>query len=275
MEETVYWVEITQVYTHLGAGFLLTPYHALTALHCLRHADLDGPPLELRLADDVVIEGRVVESAPGADLALIELLRPCHGSFTSPGADWGHRGDPWFVPYRPRTSDPYLSGDVVSGSAAYWCEAGDEIKALQLGCAQHLGDYSGYSGSPVERRITDGEPALLGVLLEQSPDRHAAGRASDVLWAITIAEALQRFSYCGFRHLLKMLTADPLVAKADYTSPKPADSDPTGTTITQARALVDLFREWAGSGVLNPGELPSLGLRIANQLVDGFGADHL
>ena len=151
-----YWIEISQHGARLGAGFLLTRRYALTAFHCLRELPSDDEQLELSFAGGEVGPGRVHERSPEADLALIDILKPHESPVVLPNADRASRGDSWSAPYRPGPSDPYLSGDVLSGGMPYVCEAGNSIEALQLDCSQHLGDYSGYSGGPVER-YTGGE----------------------------------------------------------------------------------------------------------------------
>jgi hypothetical protein len=201
-----YWVEISERGARLGAGFLLTRHYALTAAHCLRGVDFGKERLKLSFASGEMVTGRVRETAAGADLALIEIREPRESPLI-PHFDRAVRGDKWLAPYRPSTRDPYLSGTVLSDAISYRLEAGDEIEALQLDCSQYLGDYSGYSGGPVERQVTSGEPSFLGVLLEQYPDRRYDGRASNVLFAATIAEALRRFDLLGMSSLLENLSS--------------------------------------------------------------------
>jgi hypothetical protein len=207
-----YWVEISQRGALLGAGSLLTEHYALTAAHCVRGIDFGKEGLKLSFASGEMVTGRVCENAAGADLALIEILEPCESPLI-PNVGRAVPGDMWSAPYRPSTSHPYLGGTVLSGAIRFRLEMGDEIEALQLDCSQHLGDYSGYSGGPVERQVTSGEPALLGVLLEQYPDRHSSGRASNVLFAATIAEALRRFDCLDTNHLLKMFSSPDIALR--------------------------------------------------------------
>ena len=75
MASTDYWMEIFRQDSRLGAGFLLNQHHALTAFHCVRSAE-PGEHLELSFATGEKIPGRVCEHARGADLALIDLLKP-------------------------------------------------------------------------------------------------------------------------------------------------------------------------------------------------------
>ena len=45
------------------------------------------------------------------------------------------------------------------------------IEAIQLDCSQPIGDYAGYSGSPIERSEPPDRRMLLGILLEQYPEQ--------------------------------------------------------------------------------------------------------
>jgi hypothetical protein len=277
---TDYWIEIFRQGTRLGAGFLLNQHHALTAYHCIRGAEA-GENVELSFATGEKVPGRVCEHARGADLALIDLLKPREGTLITPSADRAGRGDKWSAPYRPSTCDPYLSGDVLEGKITYKCEAGLEIEALQLGCSERLGDYSGYSGGPVERHVTGQQPSLLGILVEQFPDRQDPGRYSDVLFAATIAEALRRFNCLGAGHLMNVLDADertpwkcpPAGQPQLPDAPAPGSQVPAESRIAAANAIIETIREWARSGVLDPAQVSALALRVASRLVDSDWAD--
>lgn len=280
MAGTDYWIEIFRQGTRLGAGFLLNQHHALTAFHCIRTAEAGGH-LELLFATGEKIPGRVCERARGADLALIDLLKPRESTLITPSADMASRGDKWSAPYRPSTGDPYLSGDVLEGKIAYKCEAGLEIEALQLGCSERLGDYSGYSGGPVERHVTGREPSPLGILVEQFPDRQAVSRASDVLFAATIAEALRRFNCLGAGHLMKVLDADEQIpwrcvpaSEPELSQlPPPGSRASVESRIAAANSIIETLREWARSGVLDPVQVNELAWRVASRLVDSNWAD--
>ena len=278
MTTSDYWVEISLRGVRMGAGFLLNQHHALTASHCVRSSE-PGERVELLLATGEEIPGRVCEHARGADLALIDLLKPRDGTLITPSADKADRGDKWSAPYRPSTGDPLLGGDVLDGRIKYRCEAGLEIEALQLGCSARLGDYSGYSGGPVERNNVGREPSLLGILVEQFPDRQAPSRASDVLFAATIAEALRRFNCLGVGHLVKVLDADNQAPWSCSPADKPQTPTPAvshihvESRIAAANAVMEMIREWARSGVLDPAEVSGLALRVASRIVDSDWAD--
>ncbi len=275
MSSTDYWIEIFRQDIRLGAGFLLNQHHALTAFHCVRSTE-PGEHLELSFATGEKVPGRVCENVRGADLALIDLLKPRESTLMTPSADKAVRGDKWSAPYRPSTCDPVLGGDVQEGKITYRCEAGLEIEALQLGCSERLGDYSGYSGGPVERHAPGREPSLLGILVEQFPDRQAPGRASDVLFAATIAEALRRFNCLGVGHLVNVLYADEQTPWkcSPVGEPQPPDTASSGprvpleSQIAAANAIIETIRESARGGVLDPAEVSALALRVLSRLVD-------
>jgi hypothetical protein len=54
-----YWVRISQRGTPLGGGFILTPHHALTAAHCLKHMYAEDEDVVLTLGTGEEIPGRV------------------------------------------------------------------------------------------------------------------------------------------------------------------------------------------------------------------------
>jgi hypothetical protein len=257
---TDYWVNISQHGTQLGVGFLLTPRYALTAFHCLRDVTPDDERVELEFADGDVIHGRIHERSPGADLALIDILKPRGSTIMPPTADRATRGDKWSAPHRPSKADPCLSGHVLSDPVTYRCEAGNDIEALQLGCSEHLGDYSGYSGGPVERCSPGKHSALLGVLLEQYLDRQAVERASNVLFAATIAEVWRCFDSFNVTHLMGVLSAG---GSASEASGRVLES-----FLADADSLLCWIRELGRCGVLDPMAVPVLNMRVVQKVID-------
>lgn len=278
----MYWVEISRQEKFCGAGFLLTRRYVLTAFHCIRGAGQDEGPLDLKFASGEMTQGRLHEYVPEADLALISLLKPIEGDPRPPNPDRGRAGDPWSAPYRPSPTDPHLSGVVVEGSMTYRCESGGDIRALQLSCTEELGSYSGYSGGPVERRSPGKETAVLGLLVEQYPDRHAPSRASNVLFAASIAEALRRFDSFDVHHLMDVLRGEDesgAEKRPDRTAvrvpePVPASaSSPDldgslGQGIKKADALLRALNEWGDQGVLDPIYISSKKRHVVDRLIE-------
>ena len=291
MASADYWVEISWEGTRLGAGFLLNKHHALTASHCLRSIGSDDERLELSFASGEVASAQVCERSSRADLALVHILKPCEGTLTVPRMDRAYRGDMWSTPYRPSTGDPYLGGSVLRGAISYRCEGGHEIEALQLDCSQRIGDYSGYSGGPVERHSSDRAPRLLGVLLEQYPDRQASERASDVLFAATMAEVYRHFDCLGAGYLMDALssegtrpeeyfpvrTSHRLDTAGDIQELQESHGSKFGSPlearIAAANSLRDFIHEWANSGTLDPMYVSALMLRVALRVVESNWTD--
>lgn len=283
MDGSEYWVEISQHGRRLGAGFLLAKRFVLTALHCLNGCTDDTDKVDLSFATGDKVPGFVCERARGADLALIALSESGTCPVSVPFPDRCAAGDSWRAPYRPSIADPYLSGAVQHGSVRYQCEGGEPIEALQLGCEEPVGDYSGYSGGPVERNQEAVGRTVLGVLIEQYPDRQIPGRASGVLFAATIAEALARFDYFDVWHLY-----GALCPQHDEHRPQPPSGEvrPARRVPFVARAgdhLVDVtpadrwkaagdrmfavLKEWAESGLLDQAQIAMLNYQIAEAFI--------
>lgn len=270
-----YWVELSQAGVRLGAGFLLTRCHVLTALHCLQRVTPGNDEVDISFASGETLPGRIYRRSPEADLALIDVPKPGSGPML-PLPDHANTGEAWRSPYRPSSSHAFLSGDVAGAPVAYQCEGGDIIEALQLGCSQPLGDYAGYSGSPIERNATGDTRALLGVLLEQYPEQHSSDqadkRASTVLFAATIMEVFRRFDCFDVSHLLKVLTSpssdQPEGSKGENRAKQRQDVA-VESQIGTASAILEALHEWQKRGLLDEAHVIQLKLRVAKDLIKG------
>lgn len=203
-----YVVEIFQDDARMGAGFFVMPQYVLTARHCLPANARDDDAFTVRGPGEVPLPGLLRLPSGDADLALIEIVRLPDVPVQLLTADKSRHGDQWASPYRPGEDDPLLSGMVSEPLVPFLGANQWSFEAMQLKCHQVLGDYSGYSGSPVERSDA-GDPTLLGILLEQYPDRQDHLRNTDVLFAATIKDALGRFERLAVGHLLRVLMDEP------------------------------------------------------------------
>lgn len=294
--ETGYWVDLFQGERRLGAGFLLNRCFVLTALHCLRPMDAQqakggAGELVIALCDERRVRGRVCRRAAEADLALIEIDASHEVALPVPAAHIATPGDPWRGPYRPTPGDVRLSGSIDHGAVSYTCVAGASIEALQLTADQQLGDYSGYSGGPVEGGGADADPVVLGILLEQAMDRHSRDqRAANVLFAATIAEALRRFDHFDVGHLIDVLrppggaeteqpglpaSAPPSAPASESASaapapaPLPAVPAPGPEPVAEAETLLVALRQWAENGLIDPTEAAAHRVDVVRRLIDG------
>ncbi|GGR86517.1 hypothetical protein GCM10010252_26490 [Streptomyces aureoverticillatus] len=279
-----YWVDLHRAEQRLGGGFLLTNWLVLTALHCLRGLARIDERVDVVLADGRRLAAHVSRLDAEADLALVSITSPQRAAPQIPKSGPARIGGRWRGPYRPAANDVELSGRIDTRAAAYACEGGGVIEALQLSADQLLGDYSGYSGGPVEDTTScDGhapdqngskqDAVVVGILLEQVPDRAAADRAANVLFAATIAEAMRRFNYLDVAHLVDVLRpprdAEPAVASA---VPPQATRDTMVNPLINSMAakadeLFETIQGWAAQGVMDAAQISELTFMVAKRKI--------
>ncbi|MFW6724507.1 S1 family peptidase [Streptomyces sp. MAR4 CNY-716] len=264
MKDAAYWVDLDQGGRRLGGGFLLTRRYVLTALHCLRGLDPDDGGVGIVLAGGDRLDGQLVARDPAADLALIEVAAHHRLAPRTPNAGHALAGWQWHGPYRPSAAEATLSGTIDHRADDFACEGGASIEALQLSVDQFLGDYSGYSGGPVEGAADGGDPAVVGILLEQAPDRADGKRAGNVLYAATIAEAIARFDHLQVSHLI-----DVLRPRADAReAPEADESKPQ----EKAEAWFHRLQQWSEQGYMDPVQIAELRFMVAQRAISSdFG----
>jgi hypothetical protein len=205
MTERHYWVRIGEDGRHLGAGFLVTRVFVLTAMHCVRGLSSEDARLELELADGRVVPGRLCDSAKEVDLALISVEDAhSHDLPLAPATDWPRPHIRWRGTYCPPGESTQLSGKVTHAPIDYRSAEGGEFKGIQLTVDQLLGDYRGYSGSPVDTdpgasvqprtSLRQGRP-VVGILMEQQLSREDPDTGSNVLVAASIRHAMELFPH--------------------------------------------------------------------------------
>jgi Trypsin-like peptidase domain len=181
-----------------GIGFAIGPTLALTARHVIKDTldDLDRQ-LPERNIDFITSDGNKYCATVGPcnrrlDVASLNLGMEVANWL---GPTEPAEGESWRVDSRPRDDDPMLSGSITSCARPLVTEDGEEALLLQLHVQQSLGDYSGYSGSPVRFGSKTDDHNLVGILIEQArwrrkePTQQLAPVAN-VLYAVPIDAAL-------------------------------------------------------------------------------------
>ncbi len=231
-----------------GAGVVIAPRTVLTAHHVVEGSQA----ATIRIADvNSTGSTRVVKVRPDAshDLAALAVDRDLPVTAWAP-AD---KGMQWEVACPPVTSEPHLTGCVTFARRAWTSRKNLHVEAVQLQVDQEIGDYSGYSGSPVT--LPDGDGAVCAVLIEQQPERQSLGqdrerRNANVLYAIPIADAL---SALGITDAKRAADADRYVS--GYASLIRRQEDRVARQFTAALArptsvhssLGDAWRLWNSS----------------------------
>jgi hypothetical protein len=220
------WVRIYCHGHNRGGGILLTSQLVVTAAHCVPGVSVGHPPEAVCAAvghGSSTVPAQLVERLDAQDLALLRLSQPIGTSVRLPWASRSRRGDGWFAPSRPTMSDPELDGSVT-GTMNYETVSGGVVQAVQLNTQAHLGNYEGYSGGPVFLSPEESN-RIIGILIEQYPDRINLDRASNTLFAAAIEGVLEQFRTLGTAYLLRSL----------FESPAPSSArDPAPLTLAEA-----------------------------------------
>ena len=155
----------------------------------------------------------------------------------------------WRVQSRPRLNDPTLTGTVTEHLRAMRNAQGEDTHVVQLWVQQEVGDYAGYSGSPV---VVGGTPfgAVIGVLVEQGRWRKNSQSGqwpvSNVLYAAPIEAIVSRFglgeivAYQSARELSRFGRIDGFVRPPDAICERIRQSlhraRPAGTVVFTGRS---------------------------------------
>ncbi|WP_335986637.1 S1 family peptidase [Glycomyces sp. MUSA5-2] len=263
-----YHVNLLYSGTELGAGFIVNSRYVLTAAHCLRWLPPDTLGVQIQLASGARIDGTVVEQHPRKDLALIEIGQSEEFIPRPPCAEKSRPDDRWASGYRPSQSDPEISGTVLACDMDYQCVGGDTIKALQLKTRTDIGDYSGYSGSPIEQRNDDLNPYLTAILIEQYPDRQHPERSSNVLFATDLGTALTAFSQFDVKHLHGVLAPELDDASAIENTPNQEERSEATRAIDDSRVFMAEVDAWEAGGLIDQQTASQLRLRIIERTLD-------
>lgn len=276
MGDHEYWVRLADDKAELGGGFIVTRRHVVTAAHCVGRLR-PGSSLTVSTSNGTTIQAILEELIERRDLALLRLETPV--PWMPPGTGHCRPSDRWFAPYRPSVADPHLAGSVIRHDVEYKCEGGDLIPAIQLDVSVELGDYSGYSGGPVERHDEVGGNRVVGLLIEQFPDRVDSKRFTNVLFAAELGRALRCFEAFELDNLAPVLfERRPMTEVPQQKAPrrwrltwlggrgKPSGAKASRRADTEADLVA--AQRWGELGLMPEDEVRTLRLRIARRFLD-------
>ena len=180
-----------------GSGFALaTPDSSTTrVVLTANHVVGDHSSLQFVTQDGQGIPVERMEGDDDLDVAVLHLGEDVPGGLA---VGYAVDGANWKVETQPSPNNPMLEGTITATNLRFKKQDGrHEIDALQLYVKQTLGDFKGYSGSPVVLPPPSG--AVIGILVEQFLSRLAGqlGQprpATNVLYAIPIQAVLDRFA---------------------------------------------------------------------------------
>ncbi|MEU5599723.1 serine protease [Streptomyces sp. NPDC020298] len=284
MTDWHYWVRIRENGRHLGAGFFVTRVFVLTAMHCLRQVSSEDARLEVELADGQVMSGRLCDSVKEVDLALI-AIEGAHAFDLplAPPTDWPRPQVRWSGTYCPPGENTQLSGRVTHAPIDYRSAEGGEFKGIQLTVDQLLGDYSGYSGSPVDTDPVKAgrsdpfereERPVVGILMEQQFSREDPTTGSNVLVAASVRHAMDLFPHFSIDWLRNGGRAPEPQRAASQESSEAAEEAAAQRATREADVVLRSLRRWEEAGLITSAEAQEQRRRTLRQLGDGaLGGD--
>jgi hypothetical protein len=152
---------------------------------------------------------------------------------------------------------------VEEPSVNFECVGGAQLEALQLRNHAPLGSYTGYSGSAVER--VGIEPGLAGVLQEQHLDRYDHQRATNVLFAVTMRDAIERFiDYFDTQGLVAAIPS----AESSRHRPHVARATATAEVLDTHTAVLEQAADWQARGLMAPAEVYMIQVNVARSVVE-------
>jgi tetratricopeptide (TPR) repeat protein len=233
-----------------GAGFVLTPSVVITAHHVV--SERGAKTVSFALSDGGSIPVSQVDEDEALDIAKLALSQESPDMIAAIGK--ANEDDRWRVEAQPHGDDPMLKGTVDSTKWQLHNAKGRITEVLQLQVEESLGDYAGYSGSPV---VLNSPPlAVIGVLVQQqllrtrwsSETSHRP--ASNVLYAIPIDSVLRRFNLERLARSALKVPADQPKRRRRATDIKIAGDRPfnPGEAMCDRQEECRQLRDWVTAG---------------------------
>lgn len=248
-----------------GCAFLIAGRYAITAAHCVEELAGEGDELNLVSSDGtreltVVVRHLQLDQ----DLALLELRTPLLADLNTPPLGQPASGDDWTSSFRPALTEALIGGRIQSCDLEYELANGNRILALQLVEDGRIGDYSGYSGGPVELSHGSAGHRIVGVLLEQHEDRSSSPARMGVATGVLVAARIEPIY--DFPTLQEAVIR---VIVREKASPKADSSDRLRKyreSIQDADSAVEALQRLAKAGCIPAADVSEAKARISKDL---------
>ena len=169
----------------VGTGFAVTPRVVLTAGHVVRERSARSLQFVLADHDPISVTDSTIDEA--LDVGALRLTDDVPATPLM-GRSQGAR---WIADAQPRSNDPQLDGVIKAAKWSFTNKRKHQVDGIQLDVEQELGDYSGYSGSPIlSEEGSRRWPSRRATPAPRNASPGEPSRASNVLYAVSVLDAI-------------------------------------------------------------------------------------